>query len=131
MSKTEILYRIPYADTDKMGVVYYANYLIYFEMLRNELLRNAGLPYKELEAQGIMLPVIEAVCNYKSPVQYDDIIKISGWIDEIKGPRIKIFCEVYKDEKLAASGYTVHACINDKGRPIRPPEILLSLNTPT
>ena len=94
MRKTEIQYRVPYADTDQMGVVYYANYLVYFERLRNELLREDGLPYYEIEKLGIMLPVIEAVCKYRNPARYDDMLAFSGWVDEIKGVKIKICCEV-------------------------------------
>lgn len=124
---TEIDYRVPYADTDRMGVVYYANYLIYFERLRTELLREAGLPYIELEKNGIMLPVIEAVCNYKAPAGYDDLLRIKGYVSELRGPRIKIVCQVWKDSVLLAEGHTVHACVNLQGRPIRPPEALKAL----
>lgn len=129
MKKTEIKYRVPYADTDQMGVVYYANYLVYFERVRNELLREGGLPYTEIEKRGIILPVIEVVCEYKSPAYYDDLLIISGWIEEICGPRIKICCEVRKDEKLLVKGYTIHACVNVKTRhPVRPPEVLVNLS---
>ena len=65
MVEAEISYRVPYADTDQMGVVYYANFFVYFERVRNELLRNMGLPYTTLEADGLMLPVASANCNYK------------------------------------------------------------------
>ena len=128
MRKTEIKYRIPYADTDQMGVVYYANYLIYFEMLRNELLREGGLPYAKIEAEGIMLPVIEANCRYRSPAKYDDLLTVCGWVEEIKGPRIKICCEVRRDTELLVEGHTVHACVDIKTRrPVRPPEALQAL----
>ncbi len=125
--KIEIEYRVPYADTDKMGVVYYANYFVYFERARNEFLRSAGLPYKELEAQGVMLPVVEAVCHYKSPAFYDDLLILSGTIAELRGARIKIDCEVLKNNELIVSGHTVHACVNSNGRPIRPPKELAAL----
>ncbi len=124
---TEIDYRVPYADTDRMGVVYYANYLVYFERLRTELLREAGLPYIELEKNGIMLPVIEAVCNYKASAGYDDLLRIKGYVAELRGPRIKIVCQVWKDSVLLAEGHTVHACVNAQGRPVRPPEALKAL----
>jgi acyl-CoA thioester hydrolase len=128
MRKSEIQYRVPYADTDQMGVVYYANYLVYFERLRNELLREDGLPYYEIENLGIMLPVIEAVCKYKNPAKYDDILIFSGWMDEIKGVKIKICCEVRRNGELLAEGYTVHACVDTKTRrPRRPPECLMAL----
>ena len=128
MRKTEIQYRVPYADTDQMGVVYYAHYLVYFERLRNELLREDGLPYYEIEKLGIMLPVIEAVCKYRNPAKYDDMLTFSGWIDEIKGVKIKICCEIRRNGELLAEGYTVHACVDIKTRrPLRPPECLTEL----
>ncbi len=124
-NKSVIKYRVPYADTDKMGVVYYANYLVYFERLRTELLREAGLPYLQMEEEGIMLPVIEAACYYKKPAAYDDLLEISGWVDEVKGPRVKIYCEVRKNGELLVFGHTVHACVDvNTRRPVRPPEIL-------
>ncbi|HCE43464.1 MAG TPA: thioesterase [Lentisphaeria bacterium] len=128
MKRTEIQYRVPYADTDQMGVVYYAHYLVFFERVRNELLREEGFPYYEIEKQGIMLPVIEAVCRYRNPARYDDMLTISGWVDEIKGVKLKICCEVRKDGELLAEGYTVHACVNlETRRPVRPPESLMGL----
>ena len=126
--KSIMEYRVPYADTDQMGVVYYANYLVYFERLRTELLRESEASYKDIENNGIMLPVIEAVCKYKSPATYDDLLLISGWVEEIKGPRVKICCEVRRDDTLLAEGYTIHACVKiDTRKPVRPPESLCSL----
>lgn len=123
--KSVIKYRVPYADTDQMGVVYYANYLVYFERLRTELLRESEASYKDLEENGVMLPVIEAVCKYKKPAAYDDLLDISGWVDEVKGPKVKICCEVRKDDELLAEGYTIHACVDTKTRrPVRPPQSL-------
>lgn len=118
-------YRVPYADTDQMGVVYYANYLIYFEMLRNELLREAGIPYLEIEKRGIMLPVIEAVCKYRTPARYDDFLEFSGWVHEIRGAKVVIKCEVRRNVELLVEGHTVHACVEIASRrPIRPPEYI-------
>ncbi|NQZ58345.1 MAG: acyl-CoA thioesterase, partial [Lentisphaeraceae bacterium] len=67
-------YRVPYADTDQMGVVYYANFLTYFERVRNEFFRELKYSYRKLEQQGVMLPVVEAHCNYKQPALYDDLL---------------------------------------------------------
>jgi len=132
-NRAEIEYRVPYADTDKMGVVYYANYLVYFERLRTELLRDAGLSYFQMEEDGIMLPVIEAVCKYKKSATYDDLLTISGQVEEIKGPKVKISCEVRKNSELLVFGHTVHACINtETRRPVRAPSVLIELlNTST
>ena len=117
---TSIEYRVPYADTDQMKVVYYANYFVYFERLRNELLRDTGYTYYKMEEDGLALPVIEAVCNYKSSAKYDDLLTISGWVSEIKGVRVTIRCEVRRGDELLVAGHTVHACIDMKtGRPCR------------
>lgn len=125
---TSIEYRVPYADTDQMKVVYYANYLVYFERLRNELLRDTGCTYHQMEEDGLALPVIEAVCHYKASARYDDLLTISGWVSEIKGVRVTIQCEVRRGEELLVSGYTIHACIDIKtGRPCRVPKNLQSI----
>ena len=123
MEKTRVAYRVPYADTDKMGVVYYANYLVYFERVRNEMLRESGLSYLDMEIQGVILPVVEVSCIYKSPALYDDVLEIFGWFDEITTARIKINCEIIRNSKLLTSGYTIHACLSAKTRkPIRIPQ---------
>jgi len=123
---TTITYRVPYADTDQMGFVYYANYLVYFERLRSELLRRSGTSYKEWEEEGLLLPVIEAYSRYRAPAHYDDILKISGWLSMAKGTRLRIDYEVWRDDTLLSDGYTVHACLKKSGRPTRVPEKLLS-----
>ena len=117
--KTVVDYRVPYADTDQMGVVYYGNYFVYFERLRTEILREMGLPYTMFEEKGILLPVIESHCEYKHSCTYDDLIRIEGEIDYIKGVKVKINCRVYKKDQLLVSGYTVHACINREGKPLK------------
>lgn len=118
-------YRVTYADTDQMGVVYYANYLVYFERVRNEVLRGVGLTYKEMEAAGIFLPVIEAHCNYKQPASYDDALEIIGWFEQVNATRIKASCEVRRGDTLLATGYTVHVVVSAKTRrPVRLPEAM-------
>ena len=128
MLKTEIKYRVPYADTDKMGIVYYANYFEYFERLRSELLRESGKPYPQIEAEGTMLPVIEAHCNYHQPAKYDDLISIIGWVAEVKGAKIKICCEIRNGKTLLAEGWTIHACVDlNTRRPVRAPDFFINL----
>lgn len=122
-----IPYRVPYADTDQMHVVYYANYLAFFERARNELMRAAGFTYRELEAGGFALPVLEAHVQYHAPATYDDLIEISAWCSEFKGVRLKICCEVRRDNRLLADGYTVHAHVNMATlRPTRPTPTFLA-----
>jgi len=126
MRKETIQYRVPYADTDQMQVVYYGNYLTYFERIRNEVLRPAGFSYRELEAMGYALPVKEAHVNYYAPATYDDLLQISGWCESFKGVRLTIRCEVRRGDELLADGYTLHICCDLKTmRPARPPEKLL------
>ncbi|MBR6021251.1 MAG: acyl-CoA thioesterase [Kiritimatiellae bacterium] len=121
-------YRVPYADTDMMGVVYYGNYLTYFERARNELMRASGRTYADMEANGrAMLPVVEAHVRYRSPARYDDLLTIAAWVGEAGGCRIEIRCAVLRGETLLAEGHTVHVCIDaDTRKPIRIPADLLA-----
>ena len=119
--RTTIQYRVPYADTDQMHVVYYANYLAYFERARNEMLRQGDFSYRELEALGYALPVAEAHVDYRLPATYDDLLDITAWVDSLTGVRLTIRCEVRRDGQLLAKGYTVHALVDLKTlRPARP-----------
>ena len=130
---TKLLYRVPYADTDQMGVVYYGNYLTLFERARNELMREMGNTYKECEAEGFALPVVHAEVDYKSPARYDDLLEISAWVDEIKGVRCRIACEVRRqgEMQLLAKGHTVHVFVDVKTlRPIPPPAKAMAIFAP-
>ncbi len=127
MKKVKIEYRVPYADTDQMGVVYYGNYLTLFERARNELMRACGYTYRKCEEDGWMLPVIHAEVDYKSPAKYDDLLEITAYVSAMKGVRIEIACEVRRkgEEKLLASGFTRHCFVSTKDfRPIPPPDNL-------
>lgn len=122
-----ITYRVPYADTDQMRVVYYANYLTLFERARNELMRACGYTYRELEAVGFALPVLEAHVNYHAPATYDDLLEVTAWCDAFKGVRLTIRCEVQREGKVLADGYTVHAHVSvGTMRPTRPSPAMLS-----
>ena len=118
------LVRVRYAETDRMGVVYYANYLVWFEVGRTEWLREAGWSYREMEAGGVALPVIEAHCEYRQPARYDDEIEIVTRASLITPVRIRFDYDVRRagDQAPAASGYTVHASLDAGGRPCRLPE---------
>ena len=124
---TVLRYRVPYADTDQMGVVYYANYLKYFEMLRSEMMIAAGESYQKMEEHGYALPVIEAVCHYKAPARFEDILEITGRVAECRGVRVKIECEIHCRGKLLAHGHTVHACMSREGKPVRIPSAITDL----
>jgi acyl-CoA thioester hydrolase len=119
--------RIPYAHSDQMGVVYYANYFIYFEMARCELLRSAGTPYSEMERQGVMLPVLEAHCTYAKGARFDEQITVETTCAELRGTRLRIEYRITRGADLIATGYTVHACVSPDGRVLRPPESVRQL----
>jgi acyl-CoA thioester hydrolase len=114
--RTSLPYRVPYADTDQMGVVYYANYFVWFERVRNEVLRDRGVTYKEMEAAGILLPVIEAHCDFKQPAAYDDALEIVGWFELPSPTRIRANCEIRRAGALLASGHTVHVVLSAQTR---------------
>ena len=116
-------YRVCYADTDQMGVVYYANYFILFERARTELLRLNGLSYKEIEEQGFMLPVLDAHAKYHRPARYDDLLDVTARVVEFDGLKLKTACEVKRDGVLLVDGDVTLVFLNAKtGRPSRPPE---------
>lgn len=116
--------RVPYAHVDQMGVVYYAHYLVYFEMARGELLRKAGMPYGDLERGGVMLPVVESHCVYRKPARFDDLLDITIARVETRGIRLRIEYEVTRGDDLVAAGYTDHVCMSREGKVLRPvPEL--------
>ena len=115
--------RVRYAETDQMGVVYHANYLVWFEVGRTEWLRTTGWSYREMEQDGIALPVIEAQCEYLQPARYDDELEIRTRASVLTAVRIRFDYDVVRmpDDTLAASGHTVHAAVDTNGRPCRLP----------
>ena len=124
MMKVTIEYRVPYADTDMMGVVYYGNYLTMFERARNELMRSCGYTYRQFEADGFALPVTHAECDYRGSAKYDDLLEISAWVQELRGVRLEIACEVRRkgEGRALVTGFTRHAFVDLKTfRPCPPP----------
>lgn len=121
------LLRVRYAETDRMGVAYHSNYLIWFEVGRTDLIREQGYPYTQLESEGVFLPVIEAQCAYLKPVHYDDELELHTRIQEQKGARLKIGYELFCSSRLAAKGFTVHAFMDIHMKPVRPPEKFLKM----
>jgi acyl-CoA thioester hydrolase len=116
--------RVPYAHTDQMGFVYYAHYLVYFEMARAEFLREVGLPYTDMEKRGIMLPVVVAHCEYKKPAHFDDLLEIRSCCTDIRGTRLHIEYEIWRADELLVTGYTEHVCVSAEGKVLRPvPEL--------
>jgi acyl-CoA thioester hydrolase len=114
--------RVRYAETDQMGIVYYANYLVWFELGRVELLRSLGLAYSRLETDhGCILPVIQAHCRYRSPARYDDEILIETRPEMMRGSVLKFAYKIFRaanqkgeERELLAEGETVHIVCDDQ-----------------
>ncbi len=116
--------RVRYADTDQMGVVYYANYLVWFEVGRTDLLRRSGWSYREMEGDGFSLPVIEAHCEYRQSARYDDELEVRTAGALVSPVRVRFTYEVVRvaDQVTLATGHTVHASLDRGGRLRRLPE---------
>jgi acyl-CoA thioester hydrolase len=116
-------YRVIYGDTDQMGVVYYANYLRWFERGRSELLRQIGLPYETIEREGFHFPVAEVNCRYVQPARYDEVINIETELTAIRRAILIFNYRIVRkaDETLLAEGSTKHACVGRSGRLTRIP----------
>ena len=116
--------RVRYAETDQMGIVYYANYFVWFEVGRTDLLRLAGWSYREMEGDGFSLPVIESHCEYREPARYDDELEIRSRGTLVSPVRLKFEYEVVRsgDGALLATGHTVHATLGRSRKPCRLPE---------
>jgi acyl-CoA thioester hydrolase len=107
-----------------MGVVYYANYLRFFEAARAGYWRDLGRSYKDLEAWGVALPGIEAHCKYKRPARYEDLLLIEVDVTELRGASMRFGYTVRRDEQVLAEGYTRHAVVGPDGRPRALPQDL-------
>jgi len=121
-AESEVSIRVPYADTDQMGMVYYANYFVYFERGRTEWLRAKGLEYRSLEEKGTYLPVIESYCKYRAPARYDDLIIVRTIVSEIGSCSLQFSYEITCLGKLIAEGTTKHPFVNRQMKPVRIPE---------
>jgi acyl-CoA thioester hydrolase len=118
--------RVRYAETDQMGVVYHANYFVWFEVGRCELIRAIGKSYRDLEEAGIGLPVIEAHCEYRSPARYDDELQVKTWGKLLSPARVEFHYEISRvsDGAVNAVGRTEHAAVDEAGRPCRLPNYI-------
>ena len=127
MNLNETKIRVRYGETDQMGVVYHANYAVYFEVGRTEWLREFGLSYRAMEAEGIMLPVISLHINYKNSARYDDELKVITKLKKMPTASIEFDYELRnQSDQLLATGNTVLAFIDMKrSRPTRCPKYLL------
>jgi len=124
--------RVRYAETDQMGVAYYANYFIWFEVARTDWLRGTGWSYREMEADGVSLPVIAAHCEYRRAARYDDEIEIRTRATLLTPVRVRFDYELLRpgESQAAAVGHTVHAALDASGRPCRLPSRVREMLAP-
>jgi len=109
--------RVIFGDTDQMGIVYYANYLRFFESARAAYWRHLGKSYKDLEAAQVALPVVEAHCNYKKPAYYEDLLEVDVEVGELRSASMRFVYTIRRGTDVVAEGYTRHAVIGPTGRP--------------
>ena len=122
--------RVIYGDTDQMGVVYHANYFRYFELSRMELIRSRGSSYREMEREGLALPVVEATASYKSPARYEDMLLVRPRVSEVKRVSLTFTYEIFREggpDTPLCTGRTVHACVTREGKPTRLPDAFVRL----
>ena len=116
--------RVIFGDTDQLGVVYYANYLRYFEGARASLLRAWGQVQSDLENWGVAMPVVEAHVNYRHPARYEDLLDIDVVVTEVLGASVVFAYAVRRDGEVIADGFTRHCCVNSAMRARRLPQEL-------
>ncbi len=124
MISGEIVVRVRYAETDRMGLLHHANYLVYFEQGRTELLRSQGLTYKNLEDEGFLLVLVRAEIRYRSPARYDDMLTLRTSVVRMTAVRIDHRYELMRDGVLIAEGTTTLACVDRDGRLQAMPDVL-------
>ena len=129
MLQSRALVTVRYAETDMMGIVYHGSYLPWFEIGRTTLLKEIGLPYRQLEADGFRLPVLEVSAKYLRPALYDDALTIVTTMREKPLLRIRLEYEVLRGVELLATGQSLHAFIDLQGKPVRPPASLTAKMT--
>ena len=118
--------RVRYADVDQMGVAYHAHYLRWFEVGRSEMFRTLGLPYREVEQRGVLMPVSEVFCKFVSGARYDDRLTIETRLDPAVRAGMKFDYRIFAGDRkqLVARGYTRHAFVDAAGKVVRPPAFL-------
>lgn len=121
MIQSSTTIQVRYAETDMMGIVYHGSYLPWFEVGRTTLLKECGLPYRDLEQQGYHLPVVELGIKFHRPALYDDTVTVTTTLKDKPLLRIRLDYEVRRGDELLVTGFTMHGFINRSGEPVRPP----------
>ena len=121
----EIEIRVRYQETDGQRRLHHANYFTYFEMGRTEMLRARGATYRQFEDAGLMMVVSEATCRYRAPAEYDDLLTLRTWVEQMGGASIKHGYEVIREGVIIATGATVVVCVDTEGKVRRLPDWLM------
>jgi acyl-CoA thioester hydrolase len=127
---SEIRIQVRYSETDAMKFVYYANYLVYFEVARTSALAELGHPYWEMEKRNVLIPVLESHCEYLKPGRYGDSLTVRTRRWRKSAARIRFEYQVLRDQEVLATGHTEHAFMHPEGRAIRPPKEIIGLFPP-
>lgn len=125
MHKVETRLRVRYAETDQMGIVYYANYFVWMEVGRVDYCRDAGFEYRDMEREGgVMLTVTEAKCRYRAAARFDDEVRIRTWLTEVRSRTVRFAYEMHgaSGDRLLVTGETLHMVCDREGKPVRLPE---------
>jgi len=120
----ELAIRVRYAETDRMGLLHHANYFVYFEMGRTELLRQRGLTYREVEDCGHLMVIVDVGCKFKRPAFYDDLLTLKTSVAKLTHVKIVHHYQLFRGEVLLAEGHTTLACVDRDGKPQPLPDIL-------
>ncbi len=113
--------RVRYQETDKLGIVYYANYYVWFEIARTEFFRSIGFSYAGMEQNGIYIVIVNSSCQYKQPAYYDDRISVKSWISSVMNTSFTFEYEVLRGKDLLAAGKTVQVVVNKDRKPVKIP----------
>jgi len=124
VSEHEMEIRVRYCETDSMGFLHHANYIIYFEMGRTELLRSAGVSYREFEEDGLFMVVVRLETRYHQPARYDDVLRLRTTVKRVSAAKIEHEYHLYRDDLLLAKGDSMLACVDRNGQVQRVPQWL-------
>ncbi len=129
MKEHKVEVRVRYGETDQMGVVYHGSYVPYFEIGRVEWLRNKGVSYKDMEQNGIELPIVSMHLNYKKPAKYDDLLTIHTKLKSYSGVKIEFDCEIRNEnEELLTTAHFILVFVDvNSGKPTTPPQYILDI----
>lgn len=124
LESDEIDVRVRYAETDRMGLLHHANYIVYFEMGRTELLRKRGVSYRTIEDAGYLLVIVDVGCKFKRPAYYDDLLRLRTVVERVTHVKIVHRYEVRRDGLLLAEGHSTLACVDREGKPQALPDAI-------